>query len=732
MSYNPMSVDDYDAIDWLEERSKELPALATAWNVFKHYYEECKKELKEIDTSISPFRDAIDRESVYGFAREAIENERLVKEIESFLGIGKEEILALLNEKHISLEQEWIITKIARLYNMHVKLGHSARITYVAEQELQNIPERKNTETLRRTVLLSAMLHDVGRFYQAAHYNNLIDSRMKQTEDKIGGLEVDHAVAGYYYSLASALELHKLSSNSEEEEILRYITEAIAAVVVKCHQKSNMSISYFDYAGSSQALDDEHMLAEVHSFLDQSYENAQLMNYDVEHQMDPKHKEFIDRFVDKMKSILFTKELDYTAASGFDLDTFYTDKVYEELSDEIHVLLKNMQGLSSSEVSAKIVEIMNQKVLDLSHEGFDELEKKEYQQMIEESLQGMLNYDVALSIEDQFKRGDNIPNSVRFLLSSAMSMTMDADKIDILNQRALGIFNTGYYVNSFEVFPTEGKSLREILNQYFHFDLGFDSFQIDSRVMNVLERMNPEVFKMIRNHLGEFDIFDENRFPKDSVIQVAKDRIIIQGVEYPCTELYQMFQEEWISYISRNMNLERGDFKDFKEKNYRLLQISISREDLDANLRKCSEEERVEAYRNLLVSDGLKKRFMLEENNRMLGGWIHDSEDSEHLVHSTISGLLWQLNQFIMVNMRNKHSYEFIENNHILDQIYEQYVEKDPMIADIIKEYIDYCKKFIHQTLMEAKSDTLTSDELREMRQRVYEGTGEERSIVYS
>ena len=70
--------------------------------------------------------------------------------------------------------------------------------------------------------------------------------------------------------------------------------------------------------------------------------------------------------------------------------------------------------------------------------------------------------------------------------------------------------------------------------------------------------------------------------------------------------------------------------------------------------------------------------------------------------------------------MRNKHSYEFIEKNHILDQIYDQYLHKDPDIAYILKDYIDYCKKFMNVCLNKVNSDTLTKEDLELIRKDVY------------
>ncbi len=730
MRYNPMSEDDYDAIRWLEERSKNLNSLNNAWNVLRSYYEECKKELLNMDNSISPFADPKEKNSIYNLAKEELNNIEFVKEVEDFLHISKDEILDIIDKKENDFNKEWIVAKVVRLYNMHLKLGHSARITYVAEQELEGMPKGDNHELLERTILLSALLHDAGRFYQAAHYNNLIDSYMKLNEAKIGELDVDHAIAGYYYSLASALELHKLTNVDDQEEIMRYVTEAVAAVVVKCHQKSNTAISYFDYNGSSKAFDENGVINDLQGYLDKSYDNAKLMNYEVE--VNPKHKEFIDRFIDKMKSILFSKELDYSSASGFDVDTFYADLVYDELNTEIRDLLKDIHGKSSSDISDSIVDIINNKVSDLDRIGLTEEEKSEYKQIIEEQLSGMLNFDIATSIEEQFKNNNEIPDSIRYLISSSMSTVMDADKIDILNQRALGIYNTSYYVDSLECFPVPGKSLREILNEYFKFNLNSNEFVIDSKIKHIINNMNPNVRKMIKEQLGDLDIFDYDKIGENVPIVLQGHNMKIGNSLYPADNLYNLFNSDYLEYCSNNMGLDNLDFKEFKKKYVNLLQLSISREDFDSNIASLSEDNRTQAYRNLLVSDGMEERFKLEQDNGIQYGWILDSNNSEHIVKNNIGGLVWQLNQFIMVNMRNKHSYEFIKNNHILDQILEQYEKKDPEISRVVKDYIDYCKVFIDKSLEEIKTDTLTSEMLGEMREKVYnQDSGEAISITY-
>ena len=230
-----------------------------------------------------------------------------------------------------------------------------------------------------------------------------------------------------------------------------------------------------------------------------------------------------------------------------------------ELNREVQDIFLHAQGKDVNTLSDQIVDVVNHKIMELSHEELKEEEKEQYKQEIIESLQGMLDYDVASSINEIFKNGDNIPPSVRFLISSSMSMTMDADKIDILNQRALGIYNTSYKVNSFDVFPPDQMSLREILNQYFHFHLDGDSFTLDNKALSVIRNMHSSVFEMIKKQIGNIPISTADR------IVVYKDKVIADGVEYPSQELYTMFNDEWNSYVSRNMNFEHTDFKSFKK-----------------------------------------------------------------------------------------------------------------------------------------------------------------------
>lgn len=100
MSYNPMSVNDYDAILWLEEESKNNPELMNAWKILKAYYEECKKELKNIDKSSSPFESVNEKEHVHSFAEEVSQNEIFMEECVSFLDYQKMKLIIFFLRKN--------------------------------------------------------------------------------------------------------------------------------------------------------------------------------------------------------------------------------------------------------------------------------------------------------------------------------------------------------------------------------------------------------------------------------------------------------------------------------------------------------------------------------------------------------------------------------------------------------------------------------------------------------
>ena len=116
---------------------------------------------------------------------------------------------------------------------------------------------------------------------------------------------------------------------------------------------------------------------------------------------------------------------------------------------------------------------------------------------------------------------------------------------------------------------------------------------------------------------------------------------------------------------------------------------------------------------------------MLRGDNGSGMGWIlaTEEEDTYHINASYFSGLIWQLNQFILTNIRNKHSLEFIRDNRILDKILEQYMDmkNDPQVGELLTFYIEYSKQFIDYVLQNTNTDLFTNNLLEEMRKEFFD-----------
>ena len=764
---NPMSMADYEIIKWLDDTSNDNGSLKYSWLILNEYYNICKEELKNISTDELPFESISDINSQYDFCKSLFKNNFFVEECFKFF--GKDKVLEAFNilnnhdKENIkrNSEQEWIIAKIIRLYNMYLKLGHSARITYIAMYESdcvlknnQNISNKNNIELFRNTITLSALLHDIGRFYQSAHYNSLVDREMIKKEGKIDNLNIDHAIAGYYYAIASSFELHKLLTEGNDEEQAKLCMEAIAATVVKFHQKANSAIPHLESSIDSSVLNSTELLNSIYNFINDAYSVAEDKKYYVSTQINEKHKKFIDSFISSISNIIKKEKgsIDFDIADGF-LDQDERQKESEELESLSNDLLEKIKLLNRDnidETTDYMIDSFKSRVDDVPEEEIISFKKK-----IRNTLEGMLNYDISKSIDDIFihenERDYQIPDSMKFMLSTSLSMTMDADKIDIFNQRALGIYNVAYNPSQFAIFPTENDSLIDLLNNYYKFNMDKNPIIINSDVISVLNNFSEPVLDGVKEYLSDFKVLfnEDNNLRNDIEIYVYDDKVIINDgskeLKIETDKLSKMFTTNWFKFICTNFkeqlfeydkknnrvksdsfsDPELLDFNQFKVKYIEAARINVKRDILERNVANLSDDEKVSVYRDILVSEGLDYRFMKEGNNPPGYKWILMSNDiqSQHVVNSGVSGLIWQLNQFLFVNMRCVYSYKFIKDNNILDKIQEQYDMKSPIVAKVLKPYIDYAKYFIDQVLqMHANKeigDVLTGSIVNDIRSKV-------------
>ena len=722
---NIMSADK-EAIEWLRVTAEdENHPLHFAWQILSKYYDRCIEELQKSKNLKFDEKGTGSKENIY---REVVKlldnNEEFKKEVCEFFGLNEDELIDKITAREDNQEKYDMYIKIFRLYNMRLKLGHSARITYLANEQLKSMLEgcnEKDYTLLRNTVLLSALLHDIGRFYQAVRFNTLYDEKMDQAKDEIfEHLKLDHAVAGYYYSIAEALQLHINSDNNySNEEIAKYIEEVVAALVVRYHQEPNSKREEFDYDGDIKELNDSNndFINKLYSFI--TYSNDQSKNIiGAPVLFDKGHKDFTDKFIE---DIFQRKNIDKSIIAGFQVDPDI-EELENNIKTEIANLIRNAKLKSLEKLSEQIIEIINnnlkkyQEKKNISSIELTETEKELYKKMIVDNLKDMLNYDIATTISQIIKeKPEEVDNLIKVFISKCYSATTDADKIDIFNQRALGIYNSANTMNTYEVFPKEDMSLKEILETYFKFKINDNPLVIDNKLINILNRLDKDILKRLKETVfNGIDIFYENDQGKtqfNNNLELNEDT----------TRRFKLLlNSNYLDLLSELYIIpkDRENFEEFKMDNFQKLLIQIPLEILKDNIKDMSEEEQKKFLKSLVLTPGMFERFKKEDIKGMQKGWECTTEDAQHVSSSSIAGFLIQINQFIFVNMRNLASFEYLKDNRLLERILDNY-DKDSPEHYMLEEYIEYAIDFINRVINYCKSNnkiSISKKELEELR----------------
>ena len=124
--------------------------------------------------------------------------------------------------------------------------------------------------------------------------------------------------------------------------------------------------------------------------------------------------------------------------------------------------------------------------------------------------------------------------------------------------------------------------------------------------------------------------------------------------------------------------------------------VVVPREIIDENLQGQKEQDKIKTYRNLIITPEQINLFQTSDDfSRDVRGLQseYQGENQEHITWNPVAALMWQLNQFIMVNMRTKASIEYIRENKILENIYNQY-KQAPIIQNVLKPFIAYTLLF--------------------------------------
>ena len=488
-----MGESDQKAIKWLEDFAEKDPSLKESITVFKRYYQECllelsNKKLKDDELTGAELRIAVIQKylKIENFSSKIqIGNKSknslplLTKtEIDKIINLelsksneeNLEKIMAILGKT--KRETQEIIRKIDRFYNMNLKYGHTARITYIAATNIEKL--KITNEIAIKAILTGALMHDIGRFYQAANYNSLFDKNMDEkvviNEDgEMIDLKVDHAVAGYYYSL---MDLYRLSAlgKAEYKDLLIH---SIVAVIVRFHQISNEKLPEFDSRISDFDLSD-NIEYNLINFIIESYEKADLITQvQSKYMYDKKHIRFIDRVINKIieenrlsiqsqleNAFINVEYNDEDREEQIQMINEALEKSHQNLEEELISYYKNPNSEKGKEILQVIVKEIKEAIN--KSRGFTLISEDR----IAEIIKSLPDYDIAKSIDDRFKK-EKIPKEIRKIFSIAISCTMDADKIDILNQRATGIYNAEYKPKNLSIYPVETMSFIELLNEYF-------------------------------------------------------------------------------------------------------------------------------------------------------------------------------------------------------------------------------------------------------------------------
>ena len=723
LDINVMSEKDENAINWLLSFSENDQSLKESIIIFIEYYNKCLKllrekvltdeELNETSKYVSNALTFLKRphfadmcstscekpNSLPVFSDEQIER---LKEIPTKISVDEKIKYAMqlcnCTEKEILIK----LCKVNRFYNMQLKYGHTARITHVANEEIKSL--NIQDPLVKKTILTSALMHDIGRFYQAAHYNTLDDSVIKKQESKINAsisetenidLEVDHAIAGYYYSLNDLYALNSLGI----KECTDLITHTIASVIVRFHQCPNSKMKHFEHSTDSLELKDEKY-NEILAFLIDNYKNSSLLSRQKsKYDYDSEHILFIDKILHEIistKRKIIINDL-LKASSFFTQDEKEMESIFEKINNifdkreeekelieqEIIKYLQSAQQTPESQLLDIIVEKIKNEINKAA--GIEVIKSNE----IIDIIKNLANYDIASSIEKSFKNNTQIPMDVKNIISASLNITMDADKIDILNQRAIGIYNTPYNPESYSIYVPKNMSFCDILNTYYYFSLNKENLVIDKNIIKIISNS----VKNSKINLTELYGVNLEELAQNEYITVEKN-----------SPLYKILVEEPWQNILRVPHKEKKDYE--KVSDYPI--IDVPTHIILNNIKEFSEEKQMAVLENLIIVPEQIEMFKTDEvfnrDTRKIQT-EYNGINQEHIKWNPIVALIWQLNQFIFVNMRSKESFNFIKQSNMLENIYIQYQE-NPLLQRIIKKYLAYTLLFI---------DVITSEKIKEI-----------------
>ena len=347
------------------------------------------------------------------------------------------------NYKELENEDAMFLCKYSRMLNLEAKMAHTSRMLYMTDEAFKDI----NNPKLKELIRLSVIYHDIGRFYQAAYYPDFNDRRVSNVEES--NLLNNHAKVGYYFSIQKLIAEDLIKCNAEMDEVL--LIHTLMATVAKLHQQSNQEMPQYDIDYSNCDVD-ENTIKQLIPIIKDIYSNAEVIDIDSKYRVldnikfmegfnintviaivksiatiseYKKHPEIHDEFHEEMQ-----KRIDRF------LKQFFSEERLQELYEDPSVLnnvsyLEEMFGIELPDDLDINIKSHNKNIKEYVTRRFKNIEKE------------LLDRDFAKEIDNLMKDNNStIPkellDSLKQLMGAAMTITTDADKLDIFNQRING------------------------------------------------------------------------------------------------------------------------------------------------------------------------------------------------------------------------------------------------------------------------------------------------------
>lgn len=606
------------------------------------------------------------------------------------------------------------LLKVHRLSNLEVKLVHTARIVYLTNLEVDKLGIKD--DLVKSILYTGALFHDVGRFYQGAYYNSYAEGDLKRTENQMVS---DHAEAGYYYSLLDMINLNVLGAATNED----LIVHALAAVVVRKHQRPNSELSDYDKKISDLNFD-SNVKQELLNFVLSCYGEASKFkdglhgrfNKVVPGAAESMRQSYTDSIVNIISAYTGEKNLDGIRNVIYNLITYETPDLVLD-ADNINILRQCLIGEELALLEKKVAsgesvllspeynkvirsyklgsylgensKVVNEFVTNLIDAGNNTDYYSQY------DIVSIIDKVMEANSQGDIYKGINIPEDVSKVIRMSMALVMDADKLDILVQRAVKSFPnwkpTAVNIKALKNGEVPGlfhdESIVDVLEGQFKVNIRYDEegrIVLDDALIGIIKH-NANINGQFKKKFGEnfdFNSLKSGRSLDDIADNAMKDSFEGKIVSVPY-DLMAKVHPDLMERYSLEMNM-------------------ILPPDLRENVFKEDEDRR-----KAVGSNGAETAFPLG---------VKASEDKRFVWNNVFPAIWWHFDQFIMTNMRSTESLRFISETGLLDRIVDTYSNDDfpEECSMFLDEIVDFSKEFIALALsakVNTKGDIIFDEE---------------------